>query len=202
MTMNRIGITFWNIKARFYHSIRSLPFIKKVFEQEIRNLRVLMKEASLCPTKVLDVGIGTGSTVDIFPEDAHIIGMDHAYGMLRKSVGNKKVFGVVGNANQLPFQNHAVPFISAIGFTEYLSNKTYFLDEVKRIIRSDGHFLVTITPPGFLNFLRHLLGHRIYPIRAEVWETLVVQKGFSCIGITQTWLQRQYLCVRKEVPTS
>ncbi|MBN2028746.1 class I SAM-dependent methyltransferase [bacterium] len=200
--MNRIGVTFWNIKASFYYSIRSLPPFKKVLKQEISHLKMLMKQASLSPMKVLDVGMGVGSTLEIFPEGARIIGLDHAYDMIWKSRDKKKVIGVVGNAQYLPFQNHVVPFVSAVGFTEYLFNKETFLDEVKRIIRSDGHFLVTIAPPGFFNFLRHFFGHRIYPIRAEAWESLVAQRGFSCIGKTRTWLQQQHLFIRKEVPIS
>ncbi len=197
MIMNRIGVTFWNIKASFYHSIRSLPPFKKVLEQEISHLKMLMKQASLYPIKVLDIGIGVGSTLEIFPKGVCIIGLDHAYGMLWKSKNRKKVVGVIGNAIHLPFQSRAIPFISAIGFTEYLSDKVSFLDEVKKIICSDGYFLVTITQPSIFNFFRHFLGHRIYSIRAEAWENLVVQRGFYCIGKSQTWLQRQYLFVRK-----
>ena len=105
---------------------------------------------------------------------------------------------MVGDADHLPFQNHSVSFVSAIGLTEYLSNKVLFLDEVNRIICSDGHFLVTITLPGFFNFLRNLLGHRIYPIQAEVWETMVKRRGFIYIGNVKTWLQGQYLFVKKK----
>ncbi|MCJ7813066.1 class I SAM-dependent methyltransferase, partial [bacterium] len=196
--INRIAMHCWNLKAGLYHPIRSLPLLRNLLCKEIRNLKMLIEKVSFQSVPVLDVGTGIGSTLGIFPDRVQVIGLDHSYVMLRKSRKRENVIGVVGDGNHLPFQKCGFSFISAIGFTEYLSDTTLFLDEINRIIRPDGHFLVTIAPPGLFNFLRNLLGHRIYPIRTEDWEAMVTRRGFACVGNCSTWLQDQYLFSKKK----
>jgi len=89
--MKRLGITFWNLKSNVYDSIRTLGPFKKVLDREVDNLKALLEEASLHPVKILDVGMGTGSTLEVFPDNARIIGMDYVYGMIRKSKIRKSV---------------------------------------------------------------------------------------------------------------
>ncbi len=200
--INRMAIQCWNLKAGLYHPIRSLPLLRNLLYYEIRNLKTLIKKVSFQPNPILDVGTGVGSTLGIFPDYIQIIGLDHSYAMLRGSRKRENVIGVAGDGNHLPFQNRGFSFISAIGFTEYLSDTTLFLDEVNRIIRSDGHFLVTIAPPNLFNFLRNLLGHRIHPIRAKDWESMVIKRGFICVAKSKTWLQDQYLFSKKKTSNS
>jgi len=119
--------------------------------------------------------------------------LDRSLRMLRRSQGRSRFTGVVGEACRLPLRDGAIPLVLAVGLTEYLPDKGTFLGEVKRVLRSGGYFLVTISQPGVLNFLRNLLGNRIYPVRAKQWEVIVERKGFNCLGQGKTFLQIQYL---------
>lgn len=105
-----------------------------------------------------------------------------------------------GDAVFLPFRDHTFPVILAIGLTEYLADKTFFFQEIVRVLDPKGYFLVTISPPNTLNAIRNLLGSRIYPTGMDQWETAIDSTGFSVIDQKKSLIQMQYLlCVPKKI---
>jgi len=190
-----MAIDIWSLKSEFYDTLRTLPLVRWILEQETEKLKTLVNGISLESSWILEVGTGTGLALEVFPEVIPIVGMDRSLRMVRKAQSKRWITGVVGKACRLPLRKGVVPFVSAVGLAEYLPDKGTFLDEVKRVLRSGGYFLVTIAPPGVLNFLRNLLVSRIYSVGAESWETTVRKRGFTCIGFEKTVLQVQYLFV-------
>ncbi len=151
------------------------------------------------PMEMLDIGTGTGMVQRIVSENTCIFGIDKSLKMIEKNVGKNLFIKIVGEACHLPIKNNTFSLVSAIGLTEYISDKDLFLQEIKRVLLPEGYFLVTIAPPSPLNKIRNLLGNRIYAVKAEKWETLTGKKGFICIEQTQSLLQVQYLLRLKKL---
>jgi ubiquinone/menaquinone biosynthesis C-methylase UbiE len=188
-----VSIDFWGLKSGIVQTLRTLPVIRWIFQQETGNLKRLMESSQLDPYMVLDLGTGAGSSLSIFPEHLLIIGTDRSLYLLKKVRQKKRFIGVVGKACSLPFQDNAFPFISAVGITEYIRDKKRFLDEVQRVILPSGHVLITTPTRSLFSWLRNLLGSRIHTIRMDIWETMIESMDWVCIGKKKTFLQVQYL---------
>jgi ubiquinone/menaquinone biosynthesis C-methylase UbiE len=158
---------------------------------------MLVGLASDCPGIHVDAGTGAGSTLDVFPRSARVIGMDASLRMITSAALKRPLTGVVGDIRRLPFRARSVRFLSIIGVLEYLPDIHAFLDEAECILAEDGCMLATISRPGPLNGLRRLLGHPLYPIRLQAWETMLRSYPFRCIRRTESMLQIQFL-YRKE----
>jgi ubiquinone/menaquinone biosynthesis C-methylase UbiE len=184
---------FWNLKARFYSQARCLPILGDILNSEIRNLQSLMNRIPGQTSIVLDIGTGAGSTLTIMQNSTKCIGMDRSLNMIREAKKKYSILAVNGDACFLPFQDNTFHIISAIGLTEYLSHIECFVQGIARVITGKGHFLVTISQPNFFNFLRNILGNRIYPLRQDAWETAVRKAGFTLIACTKSLMQIQYL---------
>ena len=184
---------FWNRKASFYHRMRCLPLVRHIFRSEIQNLRALIFKSSIPYTKVLDIATGTGSSLSIIQNPCSVFAIDHSLNMLRRAKKNFPIMAINGDAACLPFKDHTFPIILSIGLTEYLADKTRFFQEIIRVLHPTGYFLVTISQPNLLNYLRNLLGNRIHTMRKDYWETTVDETGFTIIDKRKSLIQMQYL---------
>lgn len=183
----------WDVKASVYSWFRHLPLIRIILEKEKTGLRFLLEHFSHFPSFLLDIGTGAGDTLEMFPSSLPIIGLDASLKMLLQARKKRPIYGVVGYATQLPFKNRCIEWVSAIGLTEYLSNLYSFLDEICRILLPGGYFLVTISPPHFLNRMRKVLGHPLFLLSPSEWEREVAHRGMILLRKTKTGLQWQYL---------
>jgi len=113
--------------------------------------------------------------------------------MLQKIRGNEGYLKINGDASLLPIKKASVSFISAIGLTEYIKNKSECLKQINTCLTPNGFLLITISHPCFLNKLRNLTGHPIHTISEADWERLLTQNGFKNCGKTPSPLQTQYL---------
>jgi ubiquinone/menaquinone biosynthesis C-methylase UbiE len=184
----------WDIKASGYDRFRRLPFFHWILEKEIEALQSLIHPIPDRYEFVIDLGIGVGSTLGIFPNDILIIGLDHSFKMIRRSLKYREaIIGVVGSVNHLPFRKNCTPLVTAIGLSEYIRDKSKFIGEINRVLKKEGYVLTTISPPSFLNRLRNLLGNRVYLVEPESWKKLLQSHGWTYLGERKTLLQRQYL---------
>ena len=183
----------WNFKAGFYSPVRDFGIFHWILNRERKNLQFLMDQATIPKSMALDIGTGSGSTIAIMEKSTTPIGLDSSLNMLRKTRTKYSIPVLAGDANFLPFSDNTFHLVSAIGLTEYLSNINDFLSNVRRVIIKKGFFLVTISQPNLLNFLRNLLGNRIYPYPVSVWEKKIRNAGFTLIDRTKTLMQVQYL---------
>ena len=146
---------------------------------------------------VLDVGIGSGNSLGIYPAGWRVVGMDESFQMVRRAVEIVSDLSLAAaKGERLPLADASVPILSAIGLVEYLDDPDGFLLEAARVIQPGGWFLTTIAGPGLWSQLRNALGHRIHPLGAKTWETLLGKHGFKIAGQTRTFMQRQYLAKR------
>lgn len=184
-------MNLWNVQSSFYNFLRSLPGIRTFYQKEINNCKTLLGKIKL-PETVLDLGTGTGSSLSIFPPKIQIC-LDSSLPMLQKIRGNEGYLKINGDASLLPIKKASVSFISAIGLTEYIKNKSECLKQINTCLTPNGFLLITISHPCFLNKLRNLTGHPIHTISEADWERLLTQNGFKNCGKTPSPLQTQYL---------
>ena len=120
------------------------------------------------PAHVLDLGTGTGKAAFViarrFPQ-ADVIGADLAPEMIREAEGLTppelagRVRFDVADASRLPFADESFDLVS-------LANMIPFFDELARVVRTDGHVLLSFSggagTPIYVPFerLRRELGRR------------------------------------------
>jgi ubiquinone/menaquinone biosynthesis C-methylase UbiE len=188
----------WDIKAGLYHTIRRAPVIRGILDQEVGNLRSLLNEAGVQPEKVLDIGTGSGSSWELFPNCTLGIGMDRSRVMLEEA--RKRIPGlnpVLACALDIPVARERMVFVSVIGLSEYIRNKARLLDEVVRVLKPGGWLLITVPTHNYLNRLRNLLGSPLYIQGQREWESLLETGNLRVAGTRRSLLQIQYLLQRK-----
>ncbi|TSC84660.1 MAG: ubiquinone/menaquinone biosynthesis methyltransferase [Parcubacteria group bacterium Gr01-1014_13] len=101
--------------------------------------------AGIAGKKVLDVGAGTGRlSVALANRDAQVTALDVSPKMLEKiKRKNAKIQTVVGDAESLPFKNETFEIVSAAFLIVHLKDPTRFFDEVYRVLKDGGIFVVT-----------------------------------------------------------
>lgn len=95
--------------------------------------------------KILDVGAGTGRvSLPLALAGAQVTALDVSEKILevlkRK---NKKIATVVGEAENLPFENESFDIVTAAFLVVHLKDPKIFFDEVYRVLKPDGLFLVS-----------------------------------------------------------
>ena len=191
-------MSLWDLKAGLYHAARRLPLIRTFLDQETWNLKELLDEADLHPDRVLDIGIGSGSTWSIFQKHVTGVGVDRSHAMLaqaRKRV--PRLHPVVADVEHLPIRKQSMLFIAVIGLAEYIQDKNGLLDQISPLIQSGGWLLVTIPTVRVWNRLRNLLGSPLFMIREAQWEMLIIKHRLGIVGKKRSQLQIQYLLQRK-----
>ena len=119
----------------------------KVFKPGQKKL-VSMMECT--PTdKVLEIGIGTGTSYSYYPDETVVIGIDISPDMLDKArnhiesnrLKNKSV--VMMNGEQHQFEDNSFDTIVTFQVIEHINNDNLFVEEIYRILRPGGKALIT-----------------------------------------------------------
>jgi len=95
--------------------------------------------------KVLDVGAGTGRlAIALAGKKAEVTALDVSSEMLRVlEKKNGKIKTVVGEAESLPFPEQSFDLVIAAFLIVHLKDLAKFFDEVYRVLKPGGRFLVT-----------------------------------------------------------
>lgn len=111
------------------------------FEQN----KLLPMLGDLNKKKVLDVGAGTGRlAVFLANQGAEVTALDISGKMLeiikRK---HKKIITRIGDAENLPFDDNTFGIVVAAFLIVHLKDPKRFFDEVYRVLKDDGIFIIT-----------------------------------------------------------
>ena len=116
--------------------------------------------AGIAGKKVLDVGAGTGRlSISLANRDARVTALDVSPKMLekikrklqrrvsddgtRRDFVKSKIQTVVGEAESLPFENDSFDIVTAAFLIAHLKDPIRFFDEVYRVLKDGGIFVVT-----------------------------------------------------------
>lgn len=117
--------------------------------------RTLMREMQPAPgQRVLEVGVGTGLSLPMYPESVQITGVDVSPEMVeqaRQRAARDELENVdlhVMDAKETPFEDDAFDCVVAMYTVSCVPNPVALLDEMRRVCRPDGDLFI-------LNHFRH-----------------------------------------------
>jgi len=99
--------------------------------------------------RILDLGCGAGSTMELLRKYGEVIGIDNNRRMVqycrRK---NKKVF--LADAINLPFENNYFDIVIALEILEHIKNDNLAIKEIKRVLKKGGVLILSVPAFSFL----------------------------------------------------
>lgn len=98
--------------------------------------------------RVLDLGVGTGMTLQHYPRDLHVVGIDLSPGMLKQAHEKIVEHGLdhvelhLGNALETPFEDHSFDHVVISHTISVVNDPAALLREAKRLVKPDGRIIV------------------------------------------------------------
>jgi phosphatidylethanolamine/phosphatidyl-N-methylethanolamine N-methyltransferase len=98
--------------------------------------------------RVLDVGVGTGLSLDFYPPHCQVVGIDLSREMLDKARGRARERGLANveliemDATRLAFPNDSFDHVVAAHVMSVVPEPVRVLAEIKRVTRSDGKIVI------------------------------------------------------------
>ena len=132
------SVAGYNLAAEYYDE-------KEKYLNSFENNKVLELLGDVQGKKVLDIGAGTGRlTLQLAKRGAEVTAVDISEEMLKKLRSkNEEVRIVIADAEDLPFDNDAFDIVVSAFLVVHLKDPTRFFDEVYRVLKDGGTFLVT-----------------------------------------------------------
>lgn len=134
-------------------------------------------EVCKTPCKILDLGCGTGLSSQIFFEKKFLVtGIDISPKMIEKAKMNPfQALHCQSLESPLPFLNHSFDAVVMIGVMEFIQDPHRLFLEIKRVLKENGWFGITI-PKKLPKKLEKKLEILTYP--KKTIETLFRDSGF------------------------
>lgn len=189
-------MNLWDWKAKNYDRYRSLFPLRWLLYRELENIRALLFQIKLNQGPILDVGTGTGTALDLFPNSTTTVAVDSSLNMIKIARRKKACYFVVADALALPFKNSTFELVTAVGIFEYLSNQAAFLEEAKRVCEAAGYVLLTLSQLNMFNLFRLFLAQ---PLRLLTYKNFINKThraGFNCLLKKKSLMQFQVLLQR------
>ncbi len=98
--------------------------------------------------KILDVGVGTGLSLILYPEDCHVTGIDISVDMLEQARKKVKEHGFSNvslhemDACDLRFEDDTFDYVVATHIISVVPEPTKVIDEMRRVAKSDGKLVI------------------------------------------------------------
>ena len=122
----------YNFQSYFYD-----PLVARLVKR--RHRKAIGRMNLRAGDRVLDVGIGTGLSLDIYPRGIHVVGMDICEGMLgkaRERIGRNRLDGVMltrADAMRMPFPDGAFDHILISHVITVVSDPVQLVNELRRV---------------------------------------------------------------------
>ncbi|HSH55351.1 MAG TPA: class I SAM-dependent methyltransferase [Candidatus Limnocylindrales bacterium] len=96
---------------------------------------------------VLDIASGSGYGVNLLGTmAAKVYGVDvnsDAIAYAKKNYGNEKTEFILGDGTRIPLDDNSIDVVVSFETIEHIENYRTFMSEVKRVLRSDGLFILS-----------------------------------------------------------
>lgn len=137
-------------------------------------VRMAESVAALEPGHILEVGIGTGLTLSMYPERAKVNGIDISPVMLRQAqqraagLPSRDIRLAIMDAEQLEFDDNtfdcvAVPYVLSV-----TPNPDKLVAEIRRVCRPDGHIFI----------VNHFSGGKLWSLPERLLRSVADKIGF------------------------
>lgn len=135
-------------ESRFYHNL--VPAYQAVWPA-VAKRRIQMNLSNLkiaSGTEILEVGVGTGMSLEAYPTDTQVLGVDLSESMLaeaetmiaRKNWSHVKVRPM--NAEQLEFDDESFDLVTSFHTISVVTRPEQMMRELVRVCRPGGRILV------------------------------------------------------------
>jgi len=133
--------------------------------------------------KILDVGCGAGSVVDLLSPFGEVVGIDN-YRPLVKYCQSQNKMVIHGDVNHLPFRNYSFDLVVALELLEHVKKDVSALKEIYRVLNKKGYLFLSVPAFKFLWGSHDLAAnhYRRY-LKKEINEKLI-KAGFCIVKIT------------------
>lgn len=97
---------------------------------------------------VLEVGVGTGLSLPLYPKESHVTGIDISQEMLEKAESKKEYYGLTNvnlhnmDASSMAFADNAFDKVIASHVITVVPNPLKTLNEIKRVCKKDGEIFI------------------------------------------------------------
>lgn len=139
---------FKNIRGVYNFAARFYDILTPMF-REGRLLAVdWMQQRGHSSPRVLEVGVGTGKALPLYPQDYKVVGIDFSEGMLqqaRKKVEKHNLENVevaFGDAMDLQFDDNEFDIVIMSYLISTVPDPVKVLNEVKRVCKPSGQILI------------------------------------------------------------
>ncbi len=118
---------------------------KEKFLNSFEQNKVVPLFGELKGKQILDVGAGTGRlALALHNIGAKVTALDVSFEMLKVLKDkNNKIETVVGEAQNLPFEDNSFDFVTAAFLVVHLKNPLSFFDEAFRVLKDGGKLIIT-----------------------------------------------------------
>lgn len=193
-------MSLWDWKARLHlYRLRHhlFPF-QRLLHRELSNLMDVMVDVDLTGERVADVATGSGSALALSRQAGYRVALDRSRAMLKQISTGDPVAAVQAHAAHLPFKPATFTLVTCVGLLEYTRQPGRFFKEFHRVLKPDGLLLTTCSSKTPMNYLRNLLGHRIYPMTLPTFIEELALHGFKVEKFKTSWIQHQILAFKKD----
>jgi len=104
-------------------------------EEQLKKVRIIIKELGITNEKVLDVGCGTAFYAELFE---NYTGLDSSKGMLEKAKANV----ILGNAENLPFKDKSFDVVISVTALHNVKDFKKAIKEMERV--SKGKIAISV----------------------------------------------------------
>lgn len=137
----------YNIWSRFYDRLAGGIVIRR---QRLAVPRMNITAGE----RLLDIGIGTGLSLETYPAGTHVVGVDLSEGMLRHAArraraslrsGDRALASVgltVADALRLPFEDHSFDYVFLSHVITVVSNPVKLIDEIRRVAKPGARLVI------------------------------------------------------------
>ncbi len=138
----------------FHH--HSNPLVRFVEQKRVRAIFEFMDiQPQDC---ILEIGCGAGNVLEKAPT-GRLFGVDISFSILMKAKRKliRTGFLFQGNAQNLPCKNHLFKYVICSEVLEHLLEPTRALEEMARVLKSQGSAIITIPNELWINRIKRFL---------------------------------------------
>jgi SAM-dependent methyltransferase len=156
-----------------------------------RNLVTQALKQQLGPTNsqkphILDVGCGTGGTMDRLREWSCVTGLDLEPYALEFCKSRRHDDLILGSATEMPFESNKFDAAVALDVLEHIPDHVSAAQEILRVLKPGGTLVVTVPAYQSLWSGHDVALHHQRRYRAEEMQKLLADAGFDVVHLTYT----------------
>lgn len=159
------------------------------YKKRVKELKQIFKILPNPPKRILDLACGTGAMIDALPNNtsADIIGIDVSNGMIevakQRFKNHKNITLKLGDFSKLDFPQSSFDLITISFSTRFIKkqNEITFAEDIKRLLKKDGIFVVVTMDEPFRKPTRWFQSLTGYPkgINSDMNDKAYVKEFFG-----------------------